>query len=98
MSAPPTGKNPPAIATTAARLFFPRSRSLGIDLSSFSPVLLKKIVHAGSNNPSFQRGSEDLRVLAKATIDVKQVERLTERIGQERQDERDAAVAACEAS
>jgi hypothetical protein len=56
--------------------------------------LLKKIVYAGSNNPSFQRGSEALRVLAEVTVDVKQVERLTQRIGQERQQERDDAVAA----
>jgi len=35
-----------------------------------------------------------LRVLAEVQVDAKQVERLTERIGQERQQERDAAVAA----
>jgi hypothetical protein len=56
--------------------------------------LLKKIVYAGSNNPAFKRGSQDLLVLAEVTVPAKQVERLTERIGQERQDERDAAVAA----
>jgi len=56
--------------------------------------LLKKIVYAGSNNPAFKRGSQDLLVLAEVTVPAKQVERLTERIGKERQDERDAAVAA----
>lgn len=56
--------------------------------------MLQKVVYAGSNSPSFQRGSQDLRVLAEVTVDAKQVERLTERIGVERQDERDAAVAA----
>ncbi len=56
--------------------------------------MLKKIVYAGSNNPSFQRGSQDLLVLAEVTVPAKQVERLTERIGHERQAERDAATAA----
>jgi hypothetical protein len=93
-SAPPTGKNPPPIATTVASLFFPQSKSLGIDRGSFSPGLLKKIVYAGGNNPSFKRGSEDLRVLAEVIVKPKQVERLSEQIGKERQDERDAAVAA----
>jgi hypothetical protein len=55
--------------------------------------LLKKIVYAGSNSPAFQRGSQDLLALAEVTVDAKQVERLTERIGHERQDERDTAVA-----
>jgi len=55
--------------------------------------LLKKVVYAGSNAPSFQRGSKDLLVLAEVTVPVKQVERLSERIGRERQDERDAHVA-----
>ena len=56
--------------------------------------MLKKIVYAGSNNPAFQRGSQALLVLAEVTVPAKQVERLTEHIGKERQDERDAAVAA----
>jgi hypothetical protein len=54
--------------------------------------VLQKIVYAGSNNPSFQRGSQDLHALAKLTVSVKQVERLTKQIGHERQAERDTAV------
>jgi hypothetical protein len=92
--APPTGKSPLPLATAAARLFFPQSKSLGIDTGSTSPALLKKVVYAGSNGPAFQRGSDDLRVLAEVAVDPKQVERLTEQIGQERVAERDAAVAA----
>jgi hypothetical protein len=56
--------------------------------------LLQKIVYAGSNNPSFQRGSQDLLVLAEVTVPTKQVERLTQQIGHERQAEREAATAA----
>jgi hypothetical protein len=56
--------------------------------------LLKKIVYAGSNTPSFQRAAEDLLVLAEVKVPVKQVQRLTEQIGQERIAEREAAMAA----
>ena len=92
--APPTGKNPPPIATTAARLFFPQSQSLGIDLGSISPGLLAKVTYAGGNAPSFQRGSQDLLALAEVDVDAKQVERLSKQIGSERCNERDAAAAA----
>ena len=53
-SARPNGKNPPPIAIAVASLFFPQSKSLGIDLGTFSPGMLKKIVYAGSNHPSFK--------------------------------------------
>jgi len=95
--ATPTGKNPPTTACTAARLFFPQSKSLGIDQGSFSPGLLQKIVYAGANSPSFRRASNDLRLLAEVTVAVKQVERLTQQIGHERQQQRDAATAAYQA-
>jgi len=65
-----------------------------MDLGSTSPTLLKKIVYAGSNSPSFQRGRSDLQALAEVSIDAKQVERLTEQIGQQRLAQRDALVAA----
>ena len=86
--------NPPPIANAVARLFFPQSKSLGIDRGSCSPGLLKKIVYAGSNDPSFQRASQDLLILAEVKVAAKQVERLTRQIGRERCAERDAAVAA----
>ncbi len=56
--------------------------------------MLHKVVHAGVSNPSFELGSEDLQVLAEVAVPAKQVERLTRRIGQERQAERDAEVKA----
>lgn len=56
--------------------------------------MLKKIVYAGSNHPSFQRASEALQVLAEVAVPVKQVERVTEQIGTERREQRDARVAA----
>lgn len=58
--------------------------------------MLAKIVYAGTCGVSFARGSQDLHVLAELDVSVKQVERVTERIGQERVAERDGAVAAYE--
>jgi hypothetical protein len=62
---------------------------LGIDRSELSPALQRKVVYAGTNNPSFQQGSTDLAELMHLEVNVKQVERVTERIGQERCAQRD---------
>lgn len=66
---------------------------MGIDLGSHSPAVLKKIVYAGTQHPSFAQGSEALAALAGLTIPEKQVERLTKRIGRERVDQQAEAVA-----
>jgi hypothetical protein len=52
------------------------------------------IVYAGVQNTSFATGRDDLRNLARLKISEKQVERVTERIGQERVDQRDGQVQA----
>jgi hypothetical protein len=57
----------------------------------------QKIVYAGVNNPSFRQASESLQALADLEVPVKQVQRLTQRIGEERVAERAATVAAYEA-
>lgn len=54
----------------------------------------QKIVHAGVNSVSYQQASSDLAALSDLSIKPKPVERLVRRIGQERADQRDAAVAA----
>jgi hypothetical protein len=66
---------------------------LGIDQGNYSPHVLKKIVFAGTQHPSFAQGSSALAALAGLAIATKQVERVTERIGWERVEERDRAVA-----
>ena len=66
---------------------------MGIDLGSHSPAVLKKVVYAGTQHPSFAQGSEALAALAGLKIPEKQVERLTKRIGQERVDQQEKAVA-----
>jgi hypothetical protein len=52
------------------------------------------IVYAGVQNTSFATGRADLLNLARLDIAEKQVERLTERIGRERVDQRDGQVQA----
>jgi hypothetical protein len=76
------------------RLFFPQSKSLGIDRGTYSVAILDKIVYAGVNNSSFEQGSQDLLKLAEIEVSAKQVERVTERIGAERVAERNEAVKA----
>jgi hypothetical protein len=52
------------------------------------------VVYAGIKHPSFSQGSEALAELAGLTIQEKQVERISKRIGQERVIERDCKVQA----
>ena len=75
-------------AANVGRLFFPQSKSLGIDRGEYSAAMLDKIVYAGSNNTSFEQGSQDLLKLAEVEVSAKQVERVCKRIGQERVAER----------
>lgn len=53
----------------------------------------QKIVHAGVTNVSFQAASSQLAELADVTVAPKPIERLVHRIGAERVDQRNAAVA-----
>jgi hypothetical protein len=80
--------------TAAGGLFFPQSKSLGIDQGETSPALLAKITYAGTAGRSFAEASALLEQLADLTTPEKQVERVTRRIGAERVAEREAAVAA----
>jgi len=67
---------------------------LGIDHTGFSPRVQQKVVHAGVNSLSYQQGTRDLAELSDLKIGPKPVERIVRKIGQERIDQRDAAVAA----
>jgi hypothetical protein len=81
----------------AGGLFFPQSKSLGIDQTETSPALQQKITYAGTTARSFAQASDSLEHLADLTVDAKQVERLTERVGHERVAERDVLTAAFQA-
>ena len=60
----------------------------------YSPRLLRKAVRQGSKAASFQEASDDLRELAEMTISPTHVRRLSERLGREWLQARDADVAA----
>jgi len=94
VAARPTGKNLNITAATVGRLFFPQSKSLGLDRAQYSNAVLAKIVYAGSNNTSYQQAQGDLDHLAELQVTAKQVRRLCKRIGDERVAERAAAVVA----
>lgn len=83
--------------TAAGGLFFPQSKSLGLDQSETSPTVQQKITYAGTVSRSFAEGGELLERLADLSVSAKQVERVTRRIGAERVAERDAEVAAYQA-
>jgi hypothetical protein len=88
------GTNPPFIAPAAGGLFFPQSKSLGLDFTDCGPALQSKVIHAAVTNSSFVLASEDLAELAEVQVPPKQVERIAQGIGRQRCDERDAAAAA----
>jgi len=58
---------------------------LHLDLTpeNFSPSLLKKIVYAGGNNPSYAQARDDLEQLAELVISVKDIQKFTNRVGRE---------------
>jgi hypothetical protein len=92
-----TGRSLKNFAPVVGGLFFPQSKSLGIDRSHFSPALQAKITFAGVNNTSYQQAEQDLRELADLDVADKQVRRVCKAIGAERVLERDAAVQAYQA-
>ncbi len=65
---------------------------MGVDQTGFSPRVQQKIVHAGVNSVSYQQASRDLAELSDLKVAPKPVERMARKIGQERTDQRDAAV------
>jgi hypothetical protein len=73
--------------------FFPLlDERLGLGTEGYSLALLAKIEYAGANEGSFEQGAEALRRLAELPISAKHVQRITERLGRERAEERDREV------
>jgi hypothetical protein len=89
-----SGRNPRPTASNVGGIFFPQSKSLGIDRSTYCPSLQRKIVYAGAAHGSFAQGEQTLQELLAVRVSAKQVERLTRQVGSERVAERNAAVAA----
>src|SRR5260370_629707 len=90
--APSCGTSRRLTAPSAAGLFFPQSKSLGLDRSGHSPALKKKVVYAGSNSASFQDAVRFLKHLAGHDLDPKVGERATRCIGAERLTQRQTLV------
>lgn len=61
-----------------------------------SPVVLRKMVYAGSHASSFEQASADLKEEAELEISAQRIMRATKRIGQERVAQREAEVVAWE--
>jgi len=59
-----------------------------------SPVVLRKMVYAGSHARSFQQASQDLKEEAELDISDQRIMRATKRIGQERVAQREAQTSA----
>src|SRR4051812_47870294 len=88
------GRSASPTAPAVGGLFSPQGQALGLDRTGFSPRVQQKVVHAGVNSSSYQQASRDLVALGDLAVAPKPIERLVHRIGRERIDQRDAAVAA----
>ncbi len=91
---PWSSSGPPADARRAGGSFSPADERWKLGGEGHSPGLLKKIEYAGGNTRSFEMGAQTLERLAECSISARHVERLTERLGQERAALRDVASAA----
>ena len=63
-----------------------------IGTEGYSPKILEKIEYAGANAVSFEQAATHMKVLGEMEISDKHIQRLTERLGTERQKNRDKDV------
>ena len=80
------------IAAGAGKFFFPLDRRLEIGTEGCSPKILEKIEYAGANAVSFQQAEQHMKVLGDLEISDKHIQRITERLGAEREKIRDEEV------
>jgi hypothetical protein len=73
-----------------ARLFFPQSRALHLDLSQDSPELQRLLSKLGSSQTSYEQSRLVLWDTLRLEIDPKRIERVTHRVGEDRLAEVDA--------
>jgi len=85
------------IAADAGKFFFPLDRRLEIGTEGYSPKILEKIEYAGANAVSFQQAEQHMRVLGGLEVSGKHIQRITERLGSEREEIRDKDVEAMKA-
>ena len=81
----------------AESFFFPVDLRLEMGTEGYSPKILEKIEYAGTNAVSFKQAAEHMEVLGEMKISAKHIQRLTERLGAEREAIRDQDVEAMKA-
>jgi hypothetical protein len=86
-----------AVVRGAGSFFSLLDERLKLGTEGYSPRLLAKIEYAGANESSFAQAHRSLEVLAELSISTKHVWRITQRLGRERGQQRDAAVTAMQA-
>lgn len=78
---------------TAASLFFPVSKELGISPNSqLSPGFLKKVIYAGIHATSFRQAEEFIRHLAEQNVSSQRIRRAVKKVGQTSVKQRDQRV------
>lgn len=87
----------PAGVPDAGGFFSLLDERLKLGTEAYSPAVLAKVEYAGGNHVSFAMASVSMARLAETPISSKHVQRLTERLGKQRQQQRDQQVAAMKA-
>jgi len=87
----------PGVARDAGRFFSLLDERLKLGTEGYCPRLLEKIEFAGANEGSFRQAGEALHVLGELEISAKHVQRITERFGEQRREQREAEVVAFQA-
>jgi len=90
---PSRGWNRNATAHNVSGLFFPQRTVLKIDQREYTPMMIDKIVFAGTNDSSGEKAARSLRKLADLQISAMTVLRITEQIGGELHQERECQAA-----
>jgi len=88
----------PAAGVNVAGGFFSLvDERLKLGCEDYSPAVLRKIEYAGGNSRSFESAAASLERLAEFSVSGRHVEKLTERLGEERAGRRDKDAAAMQA-
>ena len=83
--------NPPATVKPADAIFFPGRPNLRLDERQYSPELQRKLVETAAHTKSFVLAAKMAQVWSGQAFSERQIGRLTEAIGQELVEQRDAA-------
>lgn len=82
--------NRPATAPDAAGGFSPLREALGLDARELTPLLVRRITHAGAEARSFKRAAIVMKQVAGQPVSAKTIERVVHEVGGELAHRRDA--------